>query len=273
LCALLRAAPLGDAGRLTVLGAQDAPQMLLLLPGMQVGALGMFELARQLQERLPATQAVAIVDTDALLQAAPSHRRADHMAHALQQLVRDLGAGRIVGLVGYSVGGVLALQLAQAMGPAWAARVPLWLLDTYAPKHTRQRLAARARRALSSLAQHPWGTTRRIAARLQAGADAARRNGAAAGAAGAVSTKPQWHDLLDELAALPLDTAPVRATLLHARATASRAGVWRHAASNGFDPAHFARLQVCALDCEHYDLRARLAHQVSALIAGQVGAA
>lgn len=190
------------------------------------------------------------------------------MVQRLQQLVHELGSTRVAGVVGYSVGGVLALQLAQQMGPTWAARVPLWLLDTYAPCHTRMRAATRARRALVSLARHPWGTTRLMAEQLRRRKSPVT-SGNGSGLATGPALQPQWHALLDELAAATLDTAAVRATLLHSRGAARSAGVWRHAGSNGFDPARFARLQVVPIDGEHYDLRARLAPLVCDLIAGQ----
>lgn len=266
LCTLLRPPPPDSGELLTLVGPQHAAQLLLLLPGMLVGTLGMFELARALQARLPPGHAVAIVDTDALLQRAPPQQPAGYMAQRLQQLVHELGADRVAGVVGYSVGGVLALQLAQLMGAPWARRVPLWLLDTYAPCHTRMRTGTRARRALVSLARHPLGTSRLLAERWR------NRAGPAAPAAPGGTRQGlqlQWHALLDELATATLDTAAVHATLLHSIGAARSAGVWRHAASNGFDPANFARLDVLPIEGTHYDLRARLVPLVSDLVAGQ----
>jgi hypothetical protein len=262
LCGLLGVART-DSDIVTLIGPRNAPRVLLVLPGMQVGALGMFALAQELQTRLGDGCAVAIADTDALMHRAPQQHRMHYVGQQLQQVVRDLGQGRIAGVVGYSAGGVLGIELLQRMGPAWAARVPLWLLDTYAPNHMRPTKTMRARHALVALVCHPVSLARVVALRRRQRKAAALRVQTAA----EPGLEPGWRVLMDELADIVLDPAGVHAVLIHSLRAARTAGVWRHRRSNGFDPARFGSLRVIARDCEHGDLRGAAAAWVADLIA------
>jgi aryl carrier-like protein len=262
LCNLLSSATT-DADIVTLIGPQNAPRMLLVLPGMQVGALGMFSLAQALQIRLGDGCAVAIADTDEMMRRAPRPHRAHHVIQQLQQVVRDLGQDRIAGVVGYSAGGVLGIKLQRHMGPAWAARVPLWLLDTYAPSHMRPTKAVRARHTLVSLVRHPVALARFLTLRWRQRRATASR----AQAAAEPGPRPDWRALMNELADTELDPTDVHAVLIHSSRAARTAGVWRHWRSNGFDPAHFGSLRVIARDCEHGDLRGAAVAWVADLVA------
>lgn len=268
LCGLLGRRAAADPDTVTLIGPRNFDSVTLVLPGMQVGALGMFTLAQELHARLDAGSAVAIVDTDAILRLAPATQRAQFMARQLQQVVRDLGETRVASVVGYSVGGALGIDLFSRMGPAWAARVPLWLLDTYAPRHTSMALSTKARRALVSLLRHPTDASQRLVQQLRA-----RRTALTDSARGAGQVlRTQWNALLAELAGAAPEAAGIHARLIHSRGAARSAGVWRHACSNGFDPGSFASLRVHDMDGGHHDLRSTAAAQVAALIAGTADA-
>lgn len=254
-----RAAPVDDS-LVTRVGPPSFERALLLLPGMMVGAVGMYVLAKALHDRLGPDCAVLIIDTDALLRQVPDGQGFDALEARLQQLVLDIGAARVAGVLGYSAGGVLGIGLAQRMGPDWAARVPLWLLDTYAPRYTDRGLPTRAQRALVTMLRHPLHMARLLAQRNRVAAVPRQ-------AAQADTLATRWHRFLTELAQVRLQTASVRAVLIHSRVAARSAGVWRHAASNGFNPRRFGSLQIVPVDVDHYDLRSSAAPMVADIVA------
>lgn len=257
-------AHVADAPALTLLGARDFRRLMLVLPGARGGALGMFRLADELHRRLPRDWSVGIVDMHAIMQRAPEAERPWFFARQLQQIVLDIGAPRLGGIVGFSLGGLMGIDLVLLLhAAAGRAGAPLWMIDTYAPRMMQMGRGAKLRRAIASALRHPLEAGRHAAewwARRQAPGKAMQAEAELDG--------PRWRSLLEDYAARgDVAMGSVEATLIHSRITERRSGLLRHAATNGFDPRAFARLQVLDIDVEHNELRRGAAPQVARMIA------
>lgn len=176
LCALLARRSADRLTRLTLLGPHDAARVWLLLPGMMASAASMFELAQALRAALDEGSAVAIANTDAMLALSPQPPRLAALTARLRQAVRDLGEQRLAGIAGHSVGGVLGLQLLQALGPDARAAAAVAARHLRAGQHPAAPPLARAADAAERAAPPGDGAA-------AAGAAAAAHPHRAAGAA------------------------------------------------------------------------------------------
>ncbi|MCO5125066.1 MAG: amino acid adenylation domain-containing protein [Rhizobacter sp.] len=267
LCAQLAQPPRRvDVPALTLLGTRDYRHLMLVLPGARGGALGMFRLADELHRRLPRDWSVGIIDMHAIMQRAPEAERPWFFAQQLRQIVLDIGATRLGGVVGFSLGGLMAIDLALLLGADGHARAPLWMIDTYAPRMMQMSRRAKLRRAAASALRHPIEATRHAVewwTRRQATSKAMQAEAELDG--------PRWRSLLEDYAARgDSATQTVQATLIHSRVTERRSGLLRHAATNGFDPREFERLRVIDIDIEHNELRRGAAPNVAQMIADDV---
>ena len=200
-----------------LLGPDDFSHVMLLVPGAGGQVASLYVLADELRRRLPARTAVAIVDLDAVLCQAPADAPLWHVSRRLVQIVRDLGVERVTGLVGYSLGALLLLQLAGEL--RLGRSTPLWLLDAFSPRFARAGFWRRVER--------------RLAWTLFGGApgpgDAAfadPKRALPAPRAGA--TEAQWQRLGEQLRECRFDAPNARVHLIQARQNVVRIGLlWR----------------------------------------------
>ena len=124
-----------------MLGKRDAPSVIVMLPGDMGSTLGLYSLASELQAAMGEQCAVVIIDLETMLRRAPDVGTLAFLQARIDSVVGELGWSRIVAVAGSSSGGVLALRLA-AQSPV-LRKVPVWLLDTYAPQGAGQTLLRR----------------------------------------------------------------------------------------------------------------------------------
>lgn len=262
LCRMLDARQVAASTLVTFIGTQDCRRLMLVVPGARGGALGMYRLAHELHRQLPETWAVAIVDLQSIMERSPTEGRAWFFAQQLQQVVRDLGEERIGGVVGYSLGGLLGIDLLSSLDPAVARRVPLWMIDTYAPARLTHTRAALVKRVLVSFLRHPLETVALVVSRLRAKVSGSRVRHDEDSDDG-----PRWRQFLDELARRDVEAPTLSVTLIHSRIQARRAGLIRARGTNGFDPRRFGRFRTVDVEFDHDELRHRAAGEVAALLA------
>ncbi|MDO9354839.1 MAG: phosphopantetheine-binding protein, partial [Solirubrobacteraceae bacterium] len=132
LAQLTRSQPATRPEGYMLVGPSDFERVMLLVPGAGGHAAALYALADELQRGLPAGSAVAIVDLDAALYSAPHDDPLWFVSRRIVQVVRDLDETRLMGIVGFSLGGALALRVAEELGAQPAP--PVWMLDTFAPR-------------------------------------------------------------------------------------------------------------------------------------------
>ncbi len=261
LCAQLAQARPAKTKLVTLVGAADAAHLLLLLPGGEGGPLGMFRLARELHARLPDNWAVAIVDLQAIMQRAGEAARAPFFAQTLLQVVRDLGEHRLAAVAGFSLGGLLGLDLLNLLAPQRAASVALWLIDTYAPQRMRLGRRAMLTRMAINLLRHPLETLGLISRRLGGGHEGSNDDPGAA-----TPSSPEWRAFMVELSTRRFEGRHGSVTLIHSSSGARTSGLLRHTSSNGFAPRRFARFTVITVEDAHIELPRSAAVRVATLI-------
>jgi thioesterase domain-containing protein len=169
----------------------------------------------------------------------------------------------VAALVGYSLGGNLAIELAARLGPGFANRVPVCLLDSYAPRHIG--LSSLSRRIVN-VVRDPGAAGQRYWKRLSVALGRSRPDEVEQ-QVGA----PDWLACQSELAASDPDTSALHAVLVRVPIARSNGGVLRHAHSTGFDPARFRSLTVHEVEGLHGQVVREHAPRVAALIAGALG--
>ncbi len=258
LCALAEAPDRGRLSGCVWLGSQDAPRVVVLLPGLGGHALGLFSLAEKLQEALGDDAAVAIVDLEAMLRNAPPEQPLWFVMERSLQLFREIGIQRVIGIVGFSLGSLLALQLARSL-PSNAVRV--CLIDGYAPRALRPSVLLRVECRMGRLL-HRLGPGQEVVPQdTGVPPDQVERGDVD------VRLEPLWRVLQCELAA-KLPIAPnAEVHLIQALKSAQEFGLLWRGRSNGFNPRHYASWHAHGLNARHLELPRTLAARTAMLVA------
>ncbi|HZT56916.1 MAG TPA: alpha/beta fold hydrolase, partial [Burkholderiaceae bacterium] len=231
-------------------------RVMLLVPGAGGHAAALYALADELRAGLPPGSAVAIVDLDAALHASPHDDPMWFISRRIVQVVRDLGQPRVLGIVGYSLGGAIALRVAEALQAD--PPLPVWLLDTFAPRTNRPSFWRKLERRLAWLLF--GGRPRHDAA------DAS--TSAAAHALPMSATPEQWSVLGRQLSNATLAAPRAAVRLIQARMSVKYHGLLWQRRNNGFLPRHYASWKVHEIDGAHLDLPRHLAATTARIIVG-----
>ncbi|MCP9760497.1 amino acid adenylation domain-containing protein [Aquitalea sp. S1-19] len=244
LCSLLRSAGGGGHALMSWMGPADATHVLLLIPGAASNMSELFHLSRVLLDRLTAEDAVVIVNVEQIMADAPSQDLRAHFVSSLQACVQSIGEARLSAVVGFSLGGVLALLAQDKM----VKPAPVYLLDTLAPALMDRRWHAQTWRNVVRKLQNPQDIPAAIVRRLRkAPADAVQWQAHTV-------DHLRWHLLINELSAIQLQLCRLDVTLVVSDLTIRNSGVLFHRKYNGFDPSRFARFERVLTDLEHRDV-------------------
>lgn len=237
-------------------GAASAARVCLMIPGIGGHAVGLFQLGREAQHLLREDTAVAIVDLDGLLAQAPVGDVLTWCLSKMSDLIQQIGVERLACLAGFSLGGLLSMELARSLERG--ERLPVCLLDTYAPRVGRSSFW---RRVESKIARTLWPPQQKSVESqgevlvAPAGSQASR-------------TSPEIWGLLERDLSRRDCLSPLTPVhFVQATGTVSKVGlIWRRA-SSGFNPKGYASWRQTQIQCEHLDLpRTRAKEAALALI-------
>jgi len=264
LCALASQSRSHVPGCSVILGPVDAPQVVIIFPGNLGNVLGSYRLGDELVRRLGAGYAVAIVDLETMLLRAPHDQLASFLDRRIEQLANELGWDRIVAVAGLSSGGLLAQNLLvnRRARTGERSRIPVWLVDTYAPLDVVQSaMQTYVRPVVRYVLRHPI-----VQALLGPSLAPPHKNEAEAPSALAQLKHAVHHQLYAAW------TWP-RATDVHLvqalKTVRDVALTWRRG-SNGFRTHLFTRWQVHPLDGSHSELSRELAPATAQLMAASL---
>ena len=258
LCELAGEPPTRSPGHCVIVGPFDARHVLVLIPGKGGQALGLYALAEQMQRRFGDDHAIAIPDLEAMLSQAPQQHALWFLYERIGQLLKELGPQRIGALVGFSLGGILALRLAQQF--AGTMRPPVWLLDSYAPRAMARNLWLRIERRLA----HSLLRRKHVANRATTQSDDSVSNGMHDGAS---ELEPQWDAIQAELCRESAAAPGVEVHLIQARHTVDHVGLLWRRRTNGFNPKCYAHWYLHEIDAKHLELPRSLAAETAGLFA------
>ena len=254
------AEPLRGPSDLILLGPANYDKVILFVPGKAQATVGLFKVASELRPLLPAGCAVGICDLQSMIRGVPDDRLLDALLARLETLVTGIGATRIAGIAGFSLGGLLALRLAKTLGGGRA--LPVWLLDTYAPAMQSTGWIRRVERAIARrLFAHPVGSgdespSLRAGPLLPVAAD---------------ENVEAWDGIMQALIQMKVEAATLHATLIQAEDSVRDSAILWKRATNGFSRSAFAQLRVCPLPTEHLDLVRDASGLVAHVIAASLG--
>lgn len=232
-----------------VVGPQHPSGVLLLIPGLGGHAVGMLKLAECIQSGLPGDQSVVILELDAILSDAPTSGVLDHTLKRMQATLGRLP--QVVGIMGYSMGGLLAIHALQDW-PVGQKRPPLLLLDTYAPRAIRHNWL---RKLETSLSRRWLGRPDDRAAEIEEVEPLTIR-----------AQRETWTRLLDELLRHPLPELAMGAHQISAVEMEKYVGLLWRRRTFGFAPRCLHALQTHRLPGHHLELPNRLAPEVAQLV-------
>jgi amino acid adenylation domain-containing protein len=242
------------------LGPVDAPHLLVLIPGAGGRAEGLIRLAKSLQDLLPGGHAIVIPDLDAIVAA---HLQVSDQAHDLDGIktvladhLRALNPDRIKALVGFSIGGLLAMSLHESL--ALPPSVPVLMLDTCTPRALRNSGCRRAEARISGwINRNIW---RRPLQLVGAAPDYET-------AGDAFQASPsQWNVVTQMLAKTQLRTQHLRVHLVHATLTTDYLGLLWRSNTRGFRPKDFAQWGQTSLALSHLDMTGNAVNEVALAI-------
>lgn len=258
LCALAEAPDRGGLSGCVWLGSRHAPRVVVLLPGIGGHALGLFSLAESLQEALGDDAAVAIVDLEAMLRNAPPEQPLWFVMERSLQLFREIGSRRVIGIVGFSLGSLLAIQLARSL-PSNAVRV--CLIDGYAPRALRPSMLLRVECRTGRLLRRLGPGQEIVPEDTGVPTEHVERGDVDA------RLEPLWQVLQCELAAKPPIAPNAEVHLIQALKSAQEFGLLWRRRSNGFNPRHYASWHAHGLNARHLELPRALAARTAMLVA------
>jgi len=229
-------------------GADTASKVMFLIPGLGGHALGLLRLAQELSARLAPDVQVLVFDLENLLVDVQDGALLPGLLARMTQEVLRRHAQTCVGLAGFSLGGLLALLLARQM--PLLSRVPVVLIDAYAPRVASSTLLRRLERRVA-------GLRLRLAPGQRTGEGTGLQEAEAVHEEAKPSAKLSphaWRHIENELSKAPCLAPDAAVTLIRATATEHLARlVWRKS-SNGFVPAHFRSWSLHEVQAKHLDL-------------------
>ena len=260
LCRCVRGADSSDSSaHLILLGRADAPKVYLMIPGVGGHALGLIKLGQLLQARLPDDVSVAVVDLDPLLAHGPQTSVLEFVLLRLQDMVLTLQPRQLVGVAGFSLGGLLALGLAERLQRG--QDVPVCLLDTYAPRMWRQTFWRKVERRLSHWGMPPQGGVGfgelddDLEAQEQA-VEVPQRTMAST-----------WRSLERDMSRQRFEARTTPVHLLQASQSVAYIGlIWRRK-TNGFVPGHYAAWSREEMHAAHLDLPVKMVNETARAMA------
>lgn len=234
------------------MGPPSAARVCLMIPGIGGHAVGLFQLGREAQYLLPGDTSVAIVDLDGLLAQAPDNDVLNWCLRKMSDLIQQIGLERVTCLAGFSLGGLLSIELARRLG--LGERLPVCLLDTYAPRVGHSHLL---RRLESKIARTLWPPQQdKVEALVTPEGSQASR-----------TSFETWGCLERDLSRLDCLSPLTPVHFVQATRTVAKVGlIWRRA-SSGFNPKGYASWRRTRIQCEHLDLpRAKAKEAAQAMI-------
>jgi len=250
--ALAHEAPRPRPDGCVLLGPADFSRVMLLLPGAGGQAAGLFALGNELHRRLGHRTAVAIVDLDAALELAPAEDPLWFVSRRIVQIIRDLGRSRVMGIVGFSLGGTLALRVVEALGGDKS--IPVWMLDTFAPRAQRASLWRKVERNLA------W---RFFGGRPAPGE---RTPPPALPSLPLRASPAQWRLPGEQIDRGDMAAPGSKVRLIQARESVQLIGLLWQRRNNGFDPQRYASWDVHEIDGAHLDIPRHLAASTAEII-------
>lgn len=266
LCRSVSSARLRDSRACGMVGSGAEERVVLLIPGAMGRSVGMVALATALRCRSGGSCGFVIPDLEEIMGTAPHPPRGEHFVEHLLATCEQIGADRLAGIVGYSIGGLLGIEVASRLARSSGVDIPVCLLDTYAPPMLRRDIWSRASRRLIRLARRPLGANR--PAQRPTAAPAEVNSAEVLSVRQRVEQNPAWRILFEDMARRPVPGAGVRVSLIRSVSTAAAVGVLRWRRSNGFDPGVFASLRSADLAIDHLDLVKGGAPEVAEAMAG-----
>lgn len=247
-------------GDLILLGPANYDKVILFVPGKAQATVGLFKVASELRPLLPAGWAVGICDLQSMIRGVPGDRLMDALLARLETLVNGIGAARIAGIAGFSLGGLLAMRLARTLGGG--KELPVWLLDTYAPAMQSTGWVRRVERAVA------W---RLYSHRQLNGGDEPTPRAVPLLPVAADENVEAWDRIMQMLVGMKVDAESVHATLIQAEDSVRDSAILWNRATNGFSRSAFAQLRVCPLPTAHLDLVRDASGLVAHVIAASLG--
>lgn len=259
LCTLVSTSGSHVPGCSVMLGATDAPNVIVLLPGNIGTSLGSYRLAEELLQRLGRDYAVAIVELETMLLRAPQDDIVSYLDERVAQLANELGWQRIAAVAGLSSGGLLALKLVarRSTEVGHNVDVPVWLIDTYAPMDSIQAAIQHNLRPIARyVVRHP------VVATLTGGKKAIAKQ-ESEGLTVLAQLKHDVHQQMYKVWGWPSmrEVHLVQAV----RTVRDVALLWRRD-TNGFKTNGFEHFQIHPLDGSHSELSRELAPATASLI-------
>lgn len=257
LCAMVHEGRAVDVDGCVWLGDRQASDVVVLIPGFGGHALGLYFLAEKLHLTLGQQAAVVIADIESMLETGPTDGPAAYLTGRTLQLLRDIGLTRIRALIGFSLGSLLALQLARQLAPT---TVLTCLIDGYAPRVMRSGLAVRIESRLGRLL-HGRSDAPRAEPPVASDLPHEPRSETSA------QLDTLWELLKFELSELPVRAPNAHVHLIQAQMEVLDVGLLWRRSTNGFKPGDFASWQVHAIEAMHLDLPRKFASETAQLLA------
>lgn len=253
------------------LGDPAARHTLLILPGNAGYALGMCRLVESICEAAPVPLRCVVIDLLDIWRLVGKPHRVDEVVDRVIRALGEAGVARPWGIVGYSLGGPLAVAVEQRLASMERPSSRLWIIDGYAPMLMRRDLHIRAMRKFATVARRAWGRVRGarvIPARTEADDPA---DWLVCGAFRDANAEVDRAAFQQQLGLMRLRYCDADVVIVRSAIMGRKVNIIGRGATNGFDPALFRSLRVESAEYFHLELVKEQAAWTAGIIANTLG--
>ncbi|MBS0196383.1 MAG: amino acid adenylation domain-containing protein [Planctomycetes bacterium] len=236
------------------IGDPAAKHTLVMLPGNTGYSLGMCRLIGKICGMSPVPLRCVVIDLVDVWRMVGKPHPVERVVDRIIAALAEAGVAHPWGIIGYSLGGPLAIAVEQRLAALGKATSRLWIIDGYEPLLMRQDLHVRVVRKAVTVARRAWERLRSgsgVPAQAPAGAPS---DWLVCGALQQVTEEIDRVAFQQQLGKTRLNFCDADVVLLRSSIMGRKVNIIRRGATNGFNPAMFRSLRVESAECHHLEL-------------------
>ncbi len=253
------------------IGDPAAEHTLVMLPGNTGYSLGMCRLIGKICGLSPVPLRCVVIDLVDVWRMVGKPHPVELVVDRIIAALTQAGVERPWGIIGYSLGGPLAIAVEQRLASLGKATSRLWIIDGYEPLLMRHDLHVRVVRKAVTVARRAWERLRSgrvAAAQAPAGAPS---DWLVCGALQEVTEEIDRVAFQQQLGKVRLKFCDADVVLLRSAIMGRKVNIIRRGATNGFNPAMFRSMRVESAECHHLELVREQADWTAGIIVSTLG--
>lgn len=255
------------------LGDIAAKHTLLMLPGNAGYALGMCRLVEKICAVSPVPMRCIVVNLVDVWRTVGRPHRVEQVVDQVIATLAEAGVEHPWGIMGFSIGGPLAIAVEQRLASMGRPTSRLWIIDGYAPILLRHDLHIRVVRKVATMARRAWDRVRGVQPPPQRAETGEERNSdwLICGVMHGATEEIDREAYQQQLGLMQLGYCDADVVLLRSAIMGRKVNIISRGATNGFNPAMFRSIRVESAEYSHLELIKEHADWTAGIIVRTLG--